>query len=218
MSFESAVYRLVAEPANPNCDTDCDKTPECAAITYGDSACSATQASGSTTVRLRPSSIERSGAFRSVGTSVARGADALHRNQTNPPIDDRTCFCELIFSATAAGAVLCGVCCVLPFALPAVALASSGTAIAWLALGVLMGHNHRNRHRRRRVALDRGEERPSTGTPVLPTFYRSASTHPCRGTGSPWDGAARPIASIEQAVDELRESVALRTAVPTSIG
>ena len=37
--------------------------------------------------------------------------------------------------ATAAGAVLCGVCCVLPFALPAVALASSGTAIAWLANG-----------------------------------------------------------------------------------
>jgi DsbC/DsbD-like thiol-disulfide interchange protein len=37
--------------------------------------------------------------------------------------------------ATAAGAVLCGVCCVLPFALPAVALASSGTAIAWLASG-----------------------------------------------------------------------------------
>ena len=24
-SFESAVYRLVAEPANPNCDTDCDR-------------------------------------------------------------------------------------------------------------------------------------------------------------------------------------------------
>ena len=37
--------------------------------------------------------------------------------------------------ATAAGAVLCGVCCVLPFALPAVALASSGTVIAWLASG-----------------------------------------------------------------------------------
>jgi hypothetical protein len=25
VSFESAVYRLVAEPANPNCDTDCDR-------------------------------------------------------------------------------------------------------------------------------------------------------------------------------------------------
>ncbi|MGH9139611.1 MAG: hypothetical protein ACRD2I_00565 [Vicinamibacterales bacterium] len=37
--------------------------------------------------------------------------------------------------ATAAGAVLCGVCCVLPFALPAVALATSGTAIAWFAAG-----------------------------------------------------------------------------------
>lgn len=35
--------------------------------------------------------------------------------------------------ATAAGAVLCGVCCVLPFALPAVALATSGAVIAWVA-------------------------------------------------------------------------------------
>ncbi|MCA1583909.1 MAG: hypothetical protein LC791_03740 [Acidobacteria bacterium] len=35
--------------------------------------------------------------------------------------------------ATAAGAVLCGVCCVLPFALPAVVLATSGSALAWLA-------------------------------------------------------------------------------------
>ena len=25
VSFESAVYRLVAEPTNPNCDTDCDR-------------------------------------------------------------------------------------------------------------------------------------------------------------------------------------------------
>jgi len=32
----------------------------------------------------------------------------------------------------AAGAVACGVCCVLPFALPAVALASAGSIIAWL--------------------------------------------------------------------------------------
>jgi hypothetical protein len=32
----------------------------------------------------------------------------------------------------AAGAVVCGVCCVLPFALPAVALASAGGIIAWL--------------------------------------------------------------------------------------
>ena len=31
----------------------------------------------------------------------------------------------------AAGAVACGVCCVLPFALPAVALASAGGIIAW---------------------------------------------------------------------------------------
>jgi hypothetical protein len=33
---------------------------------------------------------------------------------------------------TAAGAVACGVCCVLPFALPAVAAASAGGALAWL--------------------------------------------------------------------------------------
>jgi hypothetical protein len=32
---------------------------------------------------------------------------------------------------TAAGAVACGVCCVLPFALPAVAAASAGGALAW---------------------------------------------------------------------------------------
>jgi hypothetical protein len=32
----------------------------------------------------------------------------------------------------AAGAVACGVCCVLPFAIPAVALASAGGIIAWL--------------------------------------------------------------------------------------
>lgn len=37
-----------------------------------------------------------------------------------------------IAMATAAGAVLCGVCCVLPFALPAVALATSGGVLAWL--------------------------------------------------------------------------------------
>ena len=34
---------------------------------------------------------------------------------------------------TALGAVACAVCCVLPFALPAVALAMSGGALAWLA-------------------------------------------------------------------------------------
>jgi chromate transport protein ChrA len=33
---------------------------------------------------------------------------------------------------TAAGAVACGVCCVLPFALPAVTAASAGGALAWL--------------------------------------------------------------------------------------
>jgi cytochrome bd-type quinol oxidase subunit 2 len=33
---------------------------------------------------------------------------------------------------TAAGAVACGVCCVLPFALPAVAAASADGALAWL--------------------------------------------------------------------------------------
>ena len=33
----------------------------------------------------------------------------------------------------AAGAVACGVCCVLPFALPAVALASAGGVIAWFS-------------------------------------------------------------------------------------
>lgn len=34
---------------------------------------------------------------------------------------------------TAAGAVACGVCCVLPFAVPAVVAASAGGALAWLA-------------------------------------------------------------------------------------
>jgi len=37
--------------------------------------------------------------------------------------------------ATAAGAVICGVCCALPFALPAVALAGGGTLFAWLGGG-----------------------------------------------------------------------------------
>ena len=34
---------------------------------------------------------------------------------------------------TAAGAVACGVCCVLPFAFPAVAAAGTGTVLAWFA-------------------------------------------------------------------------------------
>lgn len=34
-------------------------------------------------------------------------------------------------TTTAIGAIACGVCCVLPFALPAVALASTGGIIAW---------------------------------------------------------------------------------------
>jgi uncharacterized membrane protein YphA (DoxX/SURF4 family) len=37
--------------------------------------------------------------------------------------------------ATAATAVLCGVCCVLPFALPAVAAAMSGGVLAWIGRG-----------------------------------------------------------------------------------
>ena len=36
-------------------------------------------------------------------------------------------------AATATGALACAVCCVLPFALPAVALASAGGIIAWFA-------------------------------------------------------------------------------------
>jgi hypothetical protein len=34
---------------------------------------------------------------------------------------------------TAAGAVVCGVCCVVPFAFPAVAAAGSGSLLAWIA-------------------------------------------------------------------------------------
>jgi hypothetical protein len=34
---------------------------------------------------------------------------------------------------TAAGAVACGVCCVLPFAFPAVAAAGTGSLLAWFA-------------------------------------------------------------------------------------
>src|SRR5687768_9518835 len=34
---------------------------------------------------------------------------------------------------TATGAVACGVCCVLPFAFPAVAVASTSTVLAWFA-------------------------------------------------------------------------------------
>ncbi len=35
-------------------------------------------------------------------------------------------------TTTALGAIACGVCCVLPFALPAVGLAGTGGAVAWL--------------------------------------------------------------------------------------
>jgi hypothetical protein len=34
---------------------------------------------------------------------------------------------------TAAGAVACGICCVLPFAFPVVAAASTGSVLAWIA-------------------------------------------------------------------------------------
>jgi hypothetical protein len=34
--------------------------------------------------------------------------------------------------ATASGALVCGVCCVLPVAIPALALAGGGSTIAWL--------------------------------------------------------------------------------------
>lgn len=40
-------------------------------------------------------------------------------------------FASTAATTTAIGAIACGVCCVLPFALPAVALAGTGGVIAW---------------------------------------------------------------------------------------
>lgn len=54
------------------------------------------------------------------------------RNPTpKPPAREKTARDAAV--ASTAGAVACGVCCVLPFALPPVALASTGSALAWLA-------------------------------------------------------------------------------------
>ena len=41
-------------------------------------------------------------------------------------------FASTAATTTAVGAIACGVCCVLPFALPAVVLAGTGGVIAWL--------------------------------------------------------------------------------------
>ena len=59
----------------------------------------------------------------------------------------------------AAGAVACGVCCVLPFALPAVALASSGGIIAWLAGFQFWATVLAANIVARRMDLDRGAKR-----------------------------------------------------------
>src|SRR3954464_9924451 len=61
--LESAVYRLVAEPANPNCDTDCDRPPNVPRSLTGIRPARRPKPPVAT-VRLRPSSIERSGALR----------------------------------------------------------------------------------------------------------------------------------------------------------
>ncbi len=58
--LESTVYRLVAEPANPNCVTNCVRPSNVPRSLTAIWLCLAT-GSGSTTASLRPSSIERSG-------------------------------------------------------------------------------------------------------------------------------------------------------------
>ena len=42
---------------------------------------------------------------------------------------------RVVALTSAGGAVACGICCVLPFALPAVVLAGTGSALAWIASG-----------------------------------------------------------------------------------
>lgn len=53
------------------------------------------------------------------------------REQSLPLHRGATRLASTAATATALGAIACGVCCVLPFALPAVALASTGGMIAW---------------------------------------------------------------------------------------
>lgn len=64
-----------------------------------------------------------------------------------------------VAAATATGALAYAVCCVLPFALPAVALASAGSIIAWCTSAEL-DDGSRARRRRGRLALGRVAEPP----------------------------------------------------------
>jgi hypothetical protein len=61
--FRISSLRLVAEPANPNCDTDCDRPPNVPRSLTG-IRLGRRPKPPETTVRLRTSSIERSGGFR----------------------------------------------------------------------------------------------------------------------------------------------------------
>lgn len=54
-------------------------------------------------------------------------------NEQPPPLHrGASRFASTAATTTAVGAIACGVCCVLPFALPAVVLAGTGGVIAWL--------------------------------------------------------------------------------------
>ena len=64
MSLESVVYRLVAEPANSNCDSDCDRPLESPAITYGDLVPLGEPGFEAPQPFNKSSSIERSGRLR----------------------------------------------------------------------------------------------------------------------------------------------------------
>jgi len=62
--------------------------------------------------------------------SAEAGRDAL-RNLVGTRAPERAASVAALTTAT--GAVACGVCCVLPFAFPVVAVAGTGSVLAWLA-------------------------------------------------------------------------------------
>jgi hypothetical protein len=75
---------------------------------------------------------------------------------------------------TAAGAVACGICCVLPFAFPAVAAASTGSVLAWLAGAHKLGNGTGGRNCRRRVDFDWNQSRRARRSPSRATVYMMA--------------------------------------------
>ena len=89
-------------------------------------------------------------------------------------------------TTTAIGAIACGVCCVLPFALPAVALAGTGGVIAWFGQAFWGGPVHGGRARHPRVDLG--------GHHHLPHQASARTIHPSGDAHG--DGGARRRAHL----------------------